>query len=92
MLEAYFFAYGRVDAILLGCDGRWAYVDSGYRSDGKKGDRKGDRPVPQRQSAPFFLFLRRPSEHHFPVFILRFVPLNVLFVRSCPAKPQGCIL
>ena len=29
MLEAYFFAYGRVDAILLGCDGRWAYVDSG---------------------------------------------------------------
>ena len=36
MLEAYFFAYGRVDAILLGCDGRWAYVDSGYRSDGKK--------------------------------------------------------
>ena len=36
MLTAYFFAYGRVDAILLGCDGRWAYVDSGYRSDGKK--------------------------------------------------------
>ena len=36
MLEAYFFAYGRGDAILLGCDGRWAYVDSGYRSDGKK--------------------------------------------------------
>ena len=30
MLTAYFFAYGRVDAILLGCDGRWAYVDSGY--------------------------------------------------------------
>ena len=36
MLEAYFFAYGRVDAILLGCGGRWAYVDSGYRSDGMK--------------------------------------------------------
>ena len=36
MLEAYFFPYGRVDAILMGCDGRWAYVDSGYRSDGKK--------------------------------------------------------
>ena len=28
MLEAYIFAYGRVDAILLGCDGRWAYVDT----------------------------------------------------------------
>ena len=36
MLEAHCFAYGRVDAILLECDGRWAYVDSGYRSDGKK--------------------------------------------------------
>ena len=36
MLTAYFFAYGRVDAILLGCEGRWAYVDSGYRSDGMK--------------------------------------------------------
>lgn len=35
MFEAHFFPYGRVDAILLGCDGRWAYVDSGYRSDGK---------------------------------------------------------
>lgn len=36
MFEAHFFPYGRVDAILLGCDGRWAYVDSGYRSDGMK--------------------------------------------------------
>ena len=35
MIEAHFLPLGRVDAILLGCDGHWAFVDSGFRADGK---------------------------------------------------------
>lgn len=34
MFEAYFLDQGRVDAILLGCDGEWMFIDSGFRSDG----------------------------------------------------------
>lgn len=36
MLEAHFLPYGRVDAVLIGCDGEWVFIDSGYRSDGKQ--------------------------------------------------------
>ena len=32
--EAHFLAQGRVDAILLGCNGEWAFVDAGYRQNG----------------------------------------------------------
>lgn len=35
MLELHFLPLGRVDAILIGCDGHWAFVDSGYKKDGK---------------------------------------------------------
>lgn len=36
MLELHFLPYGRVDAILIGCNGCWAFVDGGYRKDGVK--------------------------------------------------------
>ena len=34
MIELHFLPYGRVDAILIGVDGHWAFVDGGYRRDG----------------------------------------------------------
>lgn len=36
MIEIHFLPYGRVDAILIGVDGHWAFVDGGYRRDGVK--------------------------------------------------------
>lgn len=36
MIELHFLPYGRVDAILIGVDGHWAFVDGGYRRDGVK--------------------------------------------------------
>ena len=30
----YFFSEGRVDSILIGCDGRWMFIDGGYRKNG----------------------------------------------------------
>lgn len=36
MIELHFLPYGRVDAILIGVDGHWAFVDGGYRKDGRK--------------------------------------------------------
>lgn len=36
MIEIHFLPYGRVDAILIGVDGHWAFVDGGYREGGLK--------------------------------------------------------
>lgn len=33
-MELHFLNQGRVDAILIGCDGEWAFIDAGYRKNG----------------------------------------------------------
>lgn len=36
MFQIQFFPYGRVDSMLIGVDDKWAFIDGGYRKDGKK--------------------------------------------------------